>query len=50
MVVWGNSIPEATANAKTATEMSLEHSSKSNTANMAGMKYTKGSDKAFKTI
>ena len=32
------------------TEMSLEHSSKSNTANMAGMKYTKGSDKAFKTI
>ena len=33
-----------TANAKTATQMSLEYSRKSNIADMAGMKYTKGSE------
>ena len=41
-MVWGNSIPEATANAKTATEMHLEYSRRSNTAGRAGMKFTRG--------
>ena len=41
MVVWGNSIPEATANAKTATEMSLEHLIELEIKEMANTKINK---------